>query len=197
MIKDLTLATHNLHKLQEFQDYLAPLGIKIHSEKEFVKGLEVEETGKSYEENALLKAKAILPYSPYPVLADDSGIEIDALGQHFPGIYSARYLESLASTSLEADRSLLEKMKGEKNRKAAFHCALVLLEKDTFHSFEGICEGEILGDIKGEKGFGYDPIFHSTQGNVNFGECDEETKSRFSHRGKAIEKLLAYLREED
>lgn len=197
MIKDLTLATHNPHKLQEFQDYLSPLGIKVHSEEEFVKGLEIEETGKSYEENAFLKAKAILPYSPYPVLADDSGIEIEALGKHFPGIYSARYLESLASTSLEADRCILEKIKESPNRKAAFHCALVLVEKDVSHSFEGICEGEILKEIKGEKGFGYDPIFHSTEGNVNFGECDEETKSRFSHRGKAIEKLLVYLREGD
>ena len=194
MIKDLTLATHNPHKLQEFQDYLAPLGIKVHSEKEFVKGLEVEETGKSYEENALLKAKAILPYSPYPVLADDSGIEIDALGQHFPGIYSARYLESLASTSLEADRSLLEKMKGEKNRKAAFHCALVLLEKDTFHSFEGICEGEILGDIKGEKGFGYDPIFFVPSEGKTAAELTREEKSAISHRGQALKLLLDALR---
>lgn len=196
MIKDLTLATHNPHKLQEFKDYLKPLGIQVHSEKEFNNGIEVEETGKTYEENALLKAKAILPYSPYPVLADDSGIEISALGEHFPGIFSARYLESLAPTSLEADRKILEKMKKETNRDAAFHCALVLLEKDMVHSFEGICEGSILFEIRGEGGFGYDPIFHSKEGNVNFGECDEETKSRFSHRGKAIEKLLAYLKEE-
>lgn len=195
MIKDLTLATHNPHKLQEFQDYLKPLGIQVHSEKEFIHGIEVEETGKTYEENALLKAKAILPYSPYPVLADDSGIEISALGEHFPGIFSARYLESLASTSLEADRKILEKMKGETNRDAAFHCVLVLLEKDVVHSFEGVCEGSILPAIRGEGGFGYDPIFHSKEGNVNFGECDEETKSRFSHRGKAIEKLLNYFQE--
>ena len=195
MIKDLTLATHNPYKLQEFQDYLKPLGIQVHSEKEFVKGIEVEETGKTYQENAFLKAKAILPYSPFPVLADDSGIEIVALGKNFPGIFRARYLESLAPTSLEADRIILEKMKKESERDASFHCVLVLLEKDCVHSFEGVCEGSILKEIEGEGGFGYDPIFHSKEGNVNFGECDEKTKSRFSHRGKAIEKLLAYLKE--
>ena len=193
-IKNLTLATHNAHKLQEFQDYLTPLGILVHGQNEFVDHLEVEETGKTYEENAYLKAKAVLPYSPYPVLADDSGIEIQALGPSFPGIYSARYLESLDANSLKADQKILEKLQNEQNRDAAFHCVLVLLSKDEKKVFEGVCEGSILPAIKGEKGFGYDPIFHSKEGNINFGECDEATKSKYSHRGKAIEKLLEYLK---
>lgn len=193
-IKEITLATHNAHKLQEFRDFLAPLGICVHSETEFVKGLEVEETGKTYFENALLKAKVILPYSPFPVLADDSGIEIEALGEHFPGIYSARYLEGLDPDARKADALLLEKMEGLPDRKAHFHCSLVLLRKgEDPLSFEGECQGEILRTLVGDHGFGYDPIFKSEEGGYFFGACSEEEKTSVSHRGKAMRKLFAYL----
>jgi len=195
-IKDLTLATHNAHKLKEFADYLRPLGITVHSEKEFVENLEIEETGQTYAENALIKARAVVPFSPFPVLADDSGIEIEALGVAFPGVYSARYLESLAEDALEADRIILQKMKDETNRKAAFRCALALvLPSGEEHLFEGTCEGEILPIISGERGFGYDPIFRSKEGDLEFGRCSEEAKSAVSHRGKAIRALLGFLKE--
>ena len=196
-IKHLTLATHNAHKLQEFRDFLSPLGLSIHSEAEFVKGLEVEETGKTYHENAYLKAAAILPYSPYPVLADDSGIEIEALGTHFPGIYSARYLDGLSKDNREADRLILEKMKKETNRKACFHCVLTLLRKgEEPLYFEGECPGEILPALIGDHGFGYDPIFVSEEKGYRFGECNEEEKTSVSHRGKVMRKLYAYLESE-
>ncbi len=195
MIKDIVLATHNPHKLQEFSDYLAPLGIRVHSEKEFVNGIEVEETGLTYQENAFLKANAIKPFSPYPVLADDSGIEISALGEHFPGIRSARFLESLDRNSLEADKKLLAMLDGKSDRSACFHCVLALLEGEDVKYFEGECPGEILFAITGEQGFGYDPIFRSKEGGANFGEIDEMTKGKYSHRGKAVKKLLDYLKE--
>lgn len=195
-ITDITLATHNEHKLKEFSNFFAPLGIKIHSEKEFCDLKDVEETGKTYFENALLKAKAIKPYSPFPVLADDSGIEIEALGEHFPGIFTARYLDTLSPNRIKALNILLDQLKDNPNRKAAFHCTLLLLEEEKETAFEGICEGEILKDIKGKEGFGYDPIFHSFEGNANFGEISEEEKMLYSHRGKALQKLFAYLKEE-
>ncbi len=195
MIKDIVLATHNPHKLKEFSDYLAPLDINVHSEKEFVSNIEVEETGLTYQENAFIKANAIKPFSLYPVLADDSGIEIEALGEHFPGIKSARFLESLAPSSLEADRKLLAILEGKKERSACFYCVLALLDGDDVEYFQGECQGEILYAITGEKGFGYDPIFRSKEGKVNFGEIDEMTKGKYSHRGKAVRKLLDYLKE--
>ncbi len=194
MIKDIVLATHNQHKLKEFSDYLSPLGIKVHSEREFVTDLEINEDGKTYHENAFIKANAVKPFSPYPVLADDSGIEIKALGQNFPGIKSARFLESLDPNPLEADKKVLSLMRGAGDRSATFYCVLALIVDKRTYYFEGECPGSILVKVTGEKGFGYDPIFHSLEGNVNFGECDEETKSKHSHRGKAIAKLLKFLK---
>lgn len=196
MIKDIVLATHNPHKLKEFSDYLSPLGIKVHSEKEFAENLEVKEDGETYHENAFIKANAVKPFSPYPVLADDSGIEIKALGPNFPGIKSARFLESLSDDPIEADKKVLSLMRGAGDRSAAFYCVLALIVSKRTYYFEGECPGSILVKVTGEKGFGYDPIFHSLEGNVNFGECDEETKSKYSHRGKAIAKLLEFLKKD-
>jgi len=194
-MKDLLLASNNEHKFEEFNFALSPLGYKLHSLKEFPLFKEPDENGNSYKENALIKAKSAFLHTKMPVLADDSGIEIRALGDHFPGIHSNRYAKALGASYDISNAKILELLKNEENRNASFHCVICLftsLEEPPLF-FEGIAMGTILKAPLGKNGFGYDPIFFSSEAKISFGAASKEIKNHFSHRAKAINQLLSYL----
>ena len=194
----LAIATKNAGKVREFSRILAPLGIEAHSMKEFGVSLEVEETGKTFEENAYLKAKALFDILHTPVVADDSGIEVDALGGR-PGVYTARYAGEHATDDENIDK-LLADMRNipEGKRTARFICALCVVLSEQEHFFlRGTCEGKIGFARAGEGGFGYDPVFYV--GERSFAQLDAGEKDAVSHRGRALrlleEKLKARLKE--
>lgn len=193
MYKPLVLATNNPHKLQEYREILAPMGYVIYGTKDLNIDCDPPEIGNTYEENAYIKAKALRNLVPYPVISDDSGLEIEAL-DNFPNIHSARFASQFKNYK-EAMEEILKRMKDKENRSAAFHCTICLLEnKDSKPLFfTGICPGKILDHIEGEHGFGYDPIFFSNEANMPFGLASEEIKNKYSHRKKALEKLALYL----
>jgi XTP/dITP diphosphohydrolase len=196
MNNEIVLATHNANKVREYRELLAPLGYLIYSSKDLNITEEPVEDGKTYRENAYIKAKALRSLVKWPVIADDSGIEIKALGDHFPGIFSARYAEEIGQNDYAVvDRLVLEKMKNAKDRSAEYHCCICLLENIDSKPlyFEGICKGHILTEVKGSHGFGYDPIFHYDEGNLDFGACSEDEKNAVSHRARALQKLVVYL----
>ncbi len=191
---EIVLATNNKHKLQEVRAYLAPHKMVVYGLNDLnLRPEEVEENGQNYFENALLKAKAVAKLTDLPIIADDSGLEIEALNNE-PGLHSARYAESLGGHA-NAIQEILKRLKDKDNRKARFVCDIVLInDGDKPLLFEGIAEGEIADAPKGEGGFGYDPVFHSYEVNKMFSELTQEEKNKVSHRGKALYKLLTYLR---
>jgi len=192
----LVLASGNRGKLRELAHMLDPLHIEVVSQAEF--DVEpVEETGLTFVENALLKARQAARVSGLPALGDDSGLVVDAL-EGRPGIYSARYAGADAS---DADNN--EKLLGElselpmERRSAHFHCCLVLLRHETDPVpiiAEGIWHGRILQQPRGEGGFGYDPLFHDRRLGATAAELPMEEKARVSHRGKALASLIERLR---
>ena len=193
MIKTIVLATNNPGKKKEYEEILAPLGYGVKTPKDLGIKSDPDETGASYRENSFLKAKSLAEKVHCPVIADDSGLEINCLGK-FPGLHSSRFASSYP-TYQDAWNVLFERMDGESDRSAQFVCCICYLpspEAETLF-FEGVCPGYILLEAKGSNGFGYDPIFHSDEADANFGEASEEIKNRFSHRGKAIAKLVKYL----
>jgi len=191
---EIVLATNNKHKLQEVRGFLAPHKIVVYGLNDLnLKPEEVEENGKNYFENALIKAKAVAKLVNLPIIADDSGLEIEALDNE-PGLHSARYAESLGGHA-NAISEILKRLKDKDNRNARFVCDIVLVnEGDKPLLFEGIAPGYIADSPIGENGFGYDPIFQSTEVNKRFSELTQEEKNKVSHRGKALLKLLTYLR---
>lgn len=200
MKKIIVLATHNKGKLKEFEDILSPLGYEVRGVESLGHQEEPDENGKTYAENAYIKAKFYHDLLGVAVVADDSGIEIDALGEHFPGIHSARWANSIMKEHGEGyvnvNKYVIKELEGNPNRNARYVCAICLVdEKGETHHFEGVCEGKILDKITGDKGFGYDPIFFSVESNSPFGAVPEEEKNKYSHRGKAIKKLVEYLKD--
>ena len=191
---EIVLATNNKHKLQEVRAYLAPHKMVVYGLNDLnLRPEEVEENGKNYFENALLKAKAVAKLTDLPIIADDSGLEIEALDNE-PGLHSARYAESLGGHA-NAIQEILKRLKDKDNRNARFVCDIVLVnDGDKPLLFEGIAPGYIADAPIGENGFGYDPIFHSIEANKRFSILTQEEKSKVSHRGKALRKLLTYLR---
>ena len=190
---EIILATNNKHKLQEVRQILSPHGIIVYGLNDLnLHPEEVEENGKNYFENALLKAKAVQKLTTMPIIADDSGLEIEAMGNQ-PGLHTARYAESLGGHQ-NAFLDIFKQIEG-KSRKAHFICDIVLLnmeEKPLL--FEGITEGEIAHEPFGEGGFGYDPVFICEETNKTYAEMNQEEKNKLSHRGKALKKLITYLR---
>lgn len=186
-------ATQNKGKLREFREIFSPLGVEIISLSEAGIDADVEETGATFLENARIKARAIYNISGGAVLADDSGLCVDALGGA-PGIYSARYAGEGAS---DADKiaKLLFEMKGKENRRAKFVTSLVLI----IDGREITATGETLGRIseypEGESGFGYDPIFFSEDLQKSFATATPDEKNSVSHRGRALRILYAKLSE--
>ena len=191
---EIVLATNNKHKLEEVRAFLAPHHMVVYGLHDLnLRPKDVEENGKNYYENALIKAKEVAKLTDLPIIADDSGLEIEALNNE-PGLHSARYAESLGGHA-NAIQEILRRLKDKDNRKARFVCDIVLInDGDRPLLFEGIAEGEIAEAPIGEGGFGYDPVFHSYEVNKMFSELTQEEKNKVSHRGKALLKLLTYLK---
>ncbi|MCE8052624.1 RdgB/HAM1 family non-canonical purine NTP pyrophosphatase [Billgrantia desiderata] len=194
---ELVLASGNPGKIREFGQLFASLGLRIRPQSDFGVA-EVEETGLTFVENALLKAREASRASGLPALADDSGLEVDALAGQ-PGIYSARFAGEPKSDRRN-NAKLLESLKGitGSGRSARYWCALVYLR----HADDPVplivqrsWEGEILEQPRGEGGFGYDPLFWLPSLGKSVAELDAEEKNRLSHRGRALEAMLAALRE--
>ena len=190
---EIILATNNQHKLKEVREILSPHKIVVYGLKDInIKLPPVEENGSTYAENALIKAKAVQQFTTMPIISDDSGLEITALNNE-PGLHSARYAESLGGHD-NAIKEILKRLEGKKDRSARFVCDIVLLnvEKEP-RLFEGIAPGTIAEQKMGEGGFGYDPIFISKETGECFAEM-KENKNTVSHRAKALNKLLTYLK---
>lgn len=188
----LVVASHNPGKVREIGDLLAPLGVRARSAKEL--GLpEPEETGATFAENARLKAEAAAKGAGLPALADDSGLEVEALG-NAPGIYSARWAGDGRDFRVAMDRVERElAAKPVASRRARFACALALAFPDgrPTEIFEGIVDGTLTFPPRGGKGFGYDPIFVPDGHAKTFGEMEPDAKHAISHRARAFAKLIA------
>lgn len=185
-------ATKNKGKIAEFQKILGKLGLEIVSQADAGIDVDVEETGSSFAENALLKARAVAMFCDAPVLADDSGLCVDALDGR-PGIYSARYAGENA-TDAEKMEKLLDELQGNPVRTARFISVVALVLPDGEEiTAEGVVEGEITETVQGAGGFGYDPIFYCPEIEKTFGMAEPAEKNAISHRGRALENLYQKL----
>lgn len=190
----LVLASKNKKKLAELNDILSRLGVQVCSEAEAGVDVEVEETGSTFEENSLLKAKAVMEASGMPAIADDSGLCVDALNGA-PGVYSARYGgEGLDDTARY--RLLLENLRGQMTRTARFVSVITCcFPNGDVISARGECPGTISYAPMGEGGFGYDPVFFVPGLKKTFAQLSPEEKNAISHRGRALEQFKAKLEE--
>ena len=189
-MKDIMIATSNKGKVREYKSLLEPLGYAVHDLSE-LDPIEIDENGSTFQENALIKAKSIKDKCNMIVIADDSGLEIDALNKE-PGIHSARYLEGHDYNY--KNKVLLERMKGKTDRTARFVCAIALCDETGDHLFTGVMEGKINDQAAGDNGFGYDPIFLVEQFGKTSAQLTMEQKNSVSHRGIATRELLDYLK---
>lgn len=192
----IIIATKNEGKVREFRKLLQPLGYEPVSLKDEGIDAEINEDGETFEENAHIKAREIHKLTGLPVIADDSGLEVEFLGGA-PGIYSARYAGE-GATDEERNQKLLDEMQGVDLplRSARFVCALYcILDDKKEYCVTGTLEGFIGEEPKGEHGFGYDPVFMIDE-DTSLAEVDEEEKNRISHRANAMKKLLDALKNE-
>ncbi|MEE9911199.1 MAG: XTP/dITP diphosphatase [Deltaproteobacteria bacterium] len=190
----IVFATKNEGKVREISEMLGRMDVELVSLNGFVSVPEIIEDGKTYLENALKKAKIISEFTGETVLADDSGLQVDALGGE-PGLYSARYAGEDASDE-ENNAKLLAGLKDvpRDKRTASFFCALVLYHPDgRYESFEADWPGRIIDERRGANGFGYDPIFLWPELNKTAAELPPEIKNKVSHRGQAFAKLKNHL----
>ena len=181
------LASKNQHKLTELSAILSQLGFEIALESEYGLDIDVEETGTTFEENSFLKADAVMKASGLPVLADDSGLMVDAL-DGAPGVYSARYGHK--ASDKERTAYLLENMKNvpEERRGAKFICVITCLFPDGRKIVaRGECPGVIARAPHGENGFGYDPVFYLPELGMTYAELPSEQKNAISHRARALQ----------
>jgi len=186
----LVIASHNAGKVREINDLVAPYGFAAAAAGDL--GLEdPEETGASYEANALLKARTAAKGANLPALSDDSGLSVDALGGA-PGIYSARWAETGAGRDFAAAMARLERaLRGAPTRRARFVCVLALAWPDGEEAcFRGEVAGEIVFPPRGSRGFGYDPVFVPDGGRETFGEIDPAAKHAISHRARAFAQFV-------
>ena len=195
--KKIVLATNNLNKVREINELFQESIYKIIPQSEF-KVTEVEETGKTFTENALIKARNAAKYTDLPVIADDSGIEVDALDGR-PGIFSARY-SGIGATDKDNLTKLIKDIKhiDRKNCQAKFICAMVYIAYENDPNpliVEGIWKGYVITKPRGVNGFGYDPIFYVPEYECTSAELDRKKKNQLSHRGQAIRKLTKKLNE--
>ena len=193
-MKKLIFATGNEDKMREIREILADSEYEILSMKEAGADLDIVEDGTTFEENAMIKAKAVMEATGALTLADDSGLEIDAFDGG-PGVYSARYLGK-DTPYTEKNRIILDKMKDipEKDRTARFVCVIAAAFPDgQTHTTRGTMEGIIGYEAKGENGFGYDPIFYLPDLKKYSAQLSSEEKNDLSHRGKALRKMREVL----
>ena len=183
------LASKNPHKLTELSVILSQHGFEIALESEYGLDIDVDETGATFEENSLLKAEAVMKASGLPVLADDSGLMVDAL-DGAPGVYSARYGHK--SSDGERTEFLLENMKDvpDDKRTAKFVCVITCLWPDGRKIVaRGECPGVITHEVHGENGFGYDPVFYLPELGMTYAELPSEQKNAISHRARALQEF--------
>lgn len=192
-MKEIMIATSNAHKVEEFREMLEPLGIQVRSLLDLEEKVEIEETGTTFAENAMIKALSVHERLGIPVISDDSGLEVDAMDKA-PGVYSARFL-GYDTPYEEKNQYIMDQVKG-KTRTARYVCAIAYVEEDgAGHVFTGVVEGVIADHARGEKGFGYDPIFYYPPYGATLAEVSEEKKNAISHRGRALAQLIAYMKE--
>ena len=187
----LLVATRNPGKKREYRELLAPLGVQVRFPDELELDLDVREDGTTYAQNAYKKADRYATASELLTIADDSGLEVDALGGA-PGIHSARYAPG---TDADRVRALLEGLRGVpwEERTARFRCVLVIIAGDEVYQTEGTCEGIIAFDPRGEKGFGYDPVFYLPEIDSTMAQLSRAEKNRLSHRARAVQAALPVL----
>lgn len=193
MIRKIIVASNNKKKIGEIKNILKDLNIEILSLKDIELDIDVEETGKTFKDNALIKALEINRITNTPVLSDDSGLEVFALDKK-PGVYSARYA-GLDKNDEDNNDLLLKNLKGVQDRSAQYVCAIALvINQSEYYIEEGFLKGEIINERKGYNGFGYDPIFYLKEYNQTTAEISPELKNKISHRAKALEKIVKVLR---
>lgn len=192
MLDKLVLATRNAGKIREIEQILTLPGLRILSMNDAKIEGEAIEDGSSFLENARKKARYAVEKSGLPSAADDSGLEVFALGGR-PGIYSARYAGENATDAQRIEK-LLDELSGEPDRRAQFVCAVSLVFPDGKElAFEGTCKGEILDHVQEVGGFGYDPVFYLPKYGKTFAQMELEVKNQISHRSKAFLALKAWL----
>lgn len=195
-MKKIIFASNNEGKIKEVKQICSDMNVEIISMKEAGIELDIEENGTTFEENALIKAKAIMKVTGQITIADDSGLEVDYLGGE-PGVYSARYMGHDTPYDIK-NQAIIDRLKGveEKDRTARFVCAMAAVFPDGRHfTTRGTMEGIIGYEIKGSNGFGYDPIVYLPQYQKTSAELSPEEKNKISHRGEALEKLKNQLTE--
>lgn len=192
-MKEIVFATNNKHKLEEVSK-IADGKLQILSLSDINCHVNIEETGSTLEANALIKAKYVKDNYGFDCFADDSGLEVDALNG-LPGVYSSRYAGE-ACRPADNMNKLLTVLKDTGNRKARFRTVISLILNSDIYYFEGIINGVITLEERGNTGFGYDPIFRPEGYNLTFAELGNEIKNRISHRALATEKLMMFLMKE-
>lgn len=191
--KEAVIASGNQHKIEEFKRMLEPLAFKVYSAKELGIDKEVEENGKDFASNALLKAKFVASFvKDKIVFGDDSGLEVHAL-DGFPGVYSHRFMDGYPY--IEKQKAIIKKLEGKQDRTANFTSAIALVNfKGEDKVFIGKVDGYITTEIEGEGGFGYDPIFYSYDLNKTFGQATPLEKDSVSHRSRALKEMIEYIK---
>lgn len=193
MKKQIIIASHNENKIKEFRSLFAASGFTVLSLKDINYTEDIKEDGATFQDNALVKAKAIYNHTNIPTIADDSGLIVNVLGD-FPGTQSARFMEG--SPYSEKNKRINEMIATFSDKTAKFVCAIALVGLDQFPQvFLGEVKGRIVPAAEGEHGFGYDPIFYYPNANKTFSEMTMEEKDAVSHRGIATKRLLDYLEE--
>ena len=187
----LCFATNNAHKLEEIQAILGE-SFDLLSLKDINCNEELPETGDTLEANSLQKAQYLYDHYQVNCFADDSGLEVNALGGE-PGVYSARYAGEQRSHP-DNINLLLKNLSGKSDRSAQFRTVITLIQNGEISQFEGAIKGQIIEDLRGTDGFGYDPIFMPESSERTFAEMSLEEKGKISHRAKAFEKLVDYLK---
>jgi len=195
MKKKIFLATKNKGKIKEILKILADIeNIQVFSILDGIEIPEVEETGTTFEANSQKKALEIAEYTKMYVIADDSGISVDAL-DGAPGVYSARYAGENA-TDDDNNKKLIKNLSGKSNRNAKYEAVITIASPSLDHeSFYGYVEGEIVDEPRGNNGFGYDPFFYKAEYKQTFGELDEDIKNKISHRAMALNKLKEKIKD--
>lgn len=186
----IVFASNNKNKIVEIQKQL-PSHIELVTLEEISCTEDIEETGQTIEENAIIKANYVTEKYGYPCFADDTGLEVESLNNE-PGVYSARYAGLDKNDHKNMDL-VLSKLENETNRKAQFKTVIALNINNEQVLFTGIVNGTITLEKRGDYGFGYDPIFKPNNSEKTFAEMDSEEKNKWSHRGKAVSQLIDYL----
>lgn len=186
-MKEIMIATNNAHKVEEFRKMLGD-DVKVLSLKDLKEPVEIIENGKTFEENALIKAQTIYNAIHRPVISDDSGIEVDAMNK-MPGVYSARWMGEDTSYDIK-NQAIIDAVKG-KDRTARYVCVIAYIDaQGQSHIYRGEVEGQIYDRQLGTNGFGYDPIFYYPPFQTTLANVSDEMKNSVSHRGAALEKFM-------